>query len=119
LVNRINIFRLANNSVYIFFADNIKFKFLGYTRCYCTIIKIQKIIITYIVPGNINYSLILKRLWFREVEAIGLYAYNKYYIKNDFNNYYKLEAVGRTNFIPVILKIILGKKVYRIRVRLS
>jgi len=44
---------------------------------------------------------------------------NEYYIKNDFNNYYKLKTIKKINFISITLKVILNKKTYHIRVYLN
>lgn len=54
------------------------------TRCYCTVAGVQKIIEAYIVPGDTNYFIILERPWLRDVQAIGIYAKNEYWLKDEF-----------------------------------
>jgi len=81
LVGKMNMFRFPGTSIYVVLVNREKIQLLGYTKFLYTVAGVQKALEAYIVPGNTTYLMILGRLWMREVGAIGLYAFDEYWIK--------------------------------------
>ena len=83
-----------DTSIAIRSANGATDKLPGYTNLRVTIADVPKILRLYVVPGKVNYNMILGRPWLRMTSAIGLYATDEYWIKDTNDVHHKVQYVG-------------------------
>ena len=83
-----------DTSIAIRSANGATDKLPGYTNLRVTIASVPKILRFYVVPGKVNYNMILGRPWLRMTSAIGLYAADEYWIKDTNDVHHKVQYVG-------------------------
>ena len=94
IVKRINCIFHEDTSLAIRSANGATDRLPGYTNLKVTIASVPKILRLYVVPGKVNYNMILGRPWLRMTSAIGLYAADEYWIKDTNEVHHKVEYVG-------------------------
>ena len=97
IARKINCIFHEDTSIAIRSANGATDRLPGYTNLKITVASVPKILRLYVVPGKVTYNMILGRPWLRMTSAIGLYATDEYWIKDQYDIHQKVQYMGPSN----------------------
>ena len=80
-----------NKTMTMIIANDVKVSLSKYTIIKIIVTRVTRVMQFFVISRKTFYSIILKRLWIRDIFAINYYEIDEYWIKSSKADYYKLK----------------------------